>query len=200
MNPGKILFFSIVCIPLGACATLVTAWKNDPLQSYDVAGTSVYAMTGDRRTAIFFMGPDGTKRFCAESLPDAVAAFSATSKAAAALDGGPKAKGEASFEERAIAGLLQTFQRTESAELYRQMGWNTCIAWAQGGIDSSQYFNLLETMIDGGMAAIGKRADQPLPAIAFHTGFTVDPGTLSNPGSSGTNSSDGTVGTGTPKQ
>jgi hypothetical protein len=171
----KKIMLALACVPLGGCASLVTAWKNDPLQAYDVKNPTLYAMTGDRRTAVVVAGADGRNRFCAESLPDAVAAFSATSKAAAALD----TRGSASFEERAIAGLLQTFQRTESAELYRQMGWNACLAWVQGGITNEEYFRLLNTMTERGMSAISTRASQPLQPVAFHNGYTVDPGRLS---------------------
>ncbi len=47
--------------------------------------------------------------------------------------------------------LMQTFSRTEASEIYRQMGWNTCLAWAQGAIKSETYERFLEKMVDGGL-------------------------------------------------
>lgn len=133
------------CFLVSGCAGVVTAFKNDPLQAYDVEHASIYAMTGDRRTAVM-LEQNPKHRFCAESLPDAVAAFAASSRARAGITG----KGDAEFSDATTAGLLQTFQRTEIAEVYRQMGWNTCLAWLQGAITQPQYHELLRKMVDGG--------------------------------------------------
>jgi hypothetical protein len=151
---------------------LVTAWKNDPLQSYEIKKPSIYAMTGDRRTAVLLLGPNGY-RFCAESLPDAVAAYSAASKANAGI----KDKVTGGFEDATYAGLMQTFQRTEIAEIYRQLGWNMCLAWAQGGLEDPHYRALLTKFADGGLDAIAKRAIQEakFPPIAPVT-LNVGPG------------------------
>jgi hypothetical protein len=158
----------------GGCASTVTAWKNDPLQSYEIEASSIYAMTGDRRTAVIFRDEATKKnRFCAESLPDAVAAFSAASKANASVQD----KATVGFEDAAYAGLLQTFQRTEIAEIYRQLGWNLCLAWAQGATDDPNYMKLLTKFTDGGLDAIAKRAaqDQVFPTVAPVT-LNVGPG------------------------
>jgi hypothetical protein len=152
-------FFKLACaaslLSLTGCAGVVTAFKNDPLQAYPADQASVYAMTGDRRTAVM-MSKDSPYRFCAESLPDAVAAFSASSKASLGIDG----KGNAAIEDAAVAGLLQTFQRTEIAEVFRQLGWNTCLAWAQGAITQEEYHALLSKMVAGGLEVMAKRASQ----------------------------------------
>ena len=157
---------------VGGCASTVTAWKNDPLQSYKSQRSSLYAMTGDRRTAIQINNANG-QRFCAESLPDAVAAYSAASKASASVEG----KASGGFEDATYAGLLQTFHRTEIAEVYRQLGWNLCLAWAQGAINDAQYFGLLDKFTVGGLDAISKRAaqEQVWPTIAPVT-LNVGPG------------------------
>ena len=152
----------IIAFSSSGCASTVTAWKNDPLQSYEVLGPSVYAMTGDRRTAVFTK-KGGDLRYCAESLPDAVAAFAASSSAklkAEGLKGG--AGGEAGVSDQTAVGLLQTFQRTEIAEVSRQLGFNTCLAWSQGAITDAQYHDLLEKLVSGSIDVMKTRASQPL--------------------------------------
>jgi hypothetical protein len=145
----------LLAVATTGCASTVTAWKNDPLQSYSIKESSIYAMTGDRRTAVL-LNPANSYRFCAESLPDAVAAYSAASKGSA----GVKDKVTGAFEDATYAGLMQTFQRTEIAEIYRQLGWNMCLAWAQGAIGSSEYAALLTKFADKGLEAITTRAGQ----------------------------------------
>ncbi|CAM8671588.1 hypothetical protein [Sphingobium sp.] len=147
------------CVTLPGCAGLVTAWKSDPLQVYAMENPAVYTMTGDRRTAVL-MDTNTARRFCAESLPDAAVAYGATSTA------GLTAKGiDAKFSDAVTATLLQTFQRTQDAEIYRQMGWNSCLAWAQGAITSEQYHALLQLMVTGGLDTMKKRAE-PAPIAA----------------------------------
>lgn len=165
--------FLTSAVLLPGCASSVTAWKNDPLQSYDIRGPSVYAMTGDRRTAVLMRKGNG-QRFCAESLPDAVAAYSAASEASAEV----AERGKAGFKDATYAGLLQTFQRTEIAEVYRQMGWNICLAWAQEAISDAEYSVLLNRYVWGGLEAIKSRASQPQtwPTVA-HGSLLVVPGT-----------------------
>jgi hypothetical protein len=153
---------------LTGCAGVVTAFKNDPLQAYPANRESVYAMTGDRRTAVM-MNKDSPLRFCAESLPDAVAAFSASSKASIGIEG----KAQGGFSDSTAAGLLQTFQRTEIAEVFRQLGWNTCLAWAQGAIDEKQYFGLLEKMVVGGLDVMTRRASQTQVVQAVPNGTLI---------------------------
>jgi hypothetical protein len=145
---------------LSGCAGVVTAFKNDPLQSYDVKGPSVYAMTGDRRTAVYTRQTSDLK-FCAESMPDAIAAIAASSKAN--LDTG---KVEGGFSDATAVGILQTFQRTEIAELSRQLAWNTCLAWAQGAIDNVQYHALLTKIVDGSIEVMKTRSTQEVKTIA----------------------------------
>jgi uncharacterized protein YceK len=156
MRPLKISLLLSTALSLSGCAGVVTALTNDPLQHYDVKGPTIYAMTGDRRTAVAF-APGSNFRFCAESLPDAVAVFTASSSAKA----GVKDKAEAAISDATAAGLMQTFHRTEIAEVYRQMGWNTCIAWAQGAITNAEYYTLLDKMVVGGVNVMATRSSQP---------------------------------------
>jgi hypothetical protein len=182
MLPIKGLLLASASLLIAGCASLVTAFKNDPLQHYDMVGPTVYTMTGDRRTAVALVGPNGGYRFCAESLPDAVAVFTASSKAKLLAEG----KFEAGLDEATAAGLLQTFQRTEIAEVYRQLGWNTCMAWAQGAIDNTSYANLLSAMVAGGIDIMKVRASQPqvFPTttnLVVPAGSTVTPAPTPSP-------------------
>jgi hypothetical protein len=157
------LFIAVCGLSVSGCAGVVTAWKNDPLQSYDVIGPSIYTMTGDRRTAVFTR-KDADLRYCAESLPDAVAAFAASSSAKLKAEGLRNgAGGEVGISDQASAALLQTFQRTEIAEVSRQLGFNTCLAWSQGAITSPEYHALLQDIVAGTIEVMKTRAGQPLP-------------------------------------
>lgn len=160
MHATKISLVTLAATGLSGCAGAITAWKSDPLQSYNVAAPSIYAMTGDRRTAVFTKR-DSLLKYCAESLPDAVAAVAASSSATA------KGKGvELGMTDATTISLLQTFQRTEIAEVSRQLGWNTCLAWSQGAITDAQYFGLLQQMVTGSIDVMKARASQPTGAPA----------------------------------
>jgi hypothetical protein len=153
---------AIISLPLAlsGCAGYLNAWTNDPLQHHSVGKPAVYTMTGDRRTAVFLKPSDGM-HYCAESLPDAVAALAASSSAslkANGLKGG--AGGEATITDATTVSLLQTFQRTEITELSRQLGWSTCLAWAQGAITNDQYHAILKDIVSGSLEIMKTRASQ----------------------------------------
>lgn len=142
------------------CAGSINAWKNDPLQSYTVDKPSIYTMTGDRRTAVFNLQSSPLK-YCAESMPDAVAAVAASSNASArAPNGSGLGEVAVGVSDTTAVGLLQTFQRTEIAELSRQLGWSTCLAWAQGAITDAQYHAILQQMVTGIVDVMKTRAGQ----------------------------------------
>ena len=179
MRSHSVLLLALATFCLTGCAGAITAWKNDPLQSYKVEGPSIYAMTGDRRTAVF-SDQTSPRKYCAESLPDAVAAIAASSRAAA------KTKGvEVEFGEATAVGLLQTFQRTEIAEVSRQLGWNTCLAWAQGAISNAEYHALLQQIVAGSIDVMKKRASQPVAALPAGSTLVVAPGALEAPAPKG---------------
>ena len=170
----RCIFLFTSALSLSACAGVVTAFKNDPLQSYDVPGATVYAMTGDRRTAVFF---DTARnwRYCAESLPDAVAAYAAASSAKLRADQIRGGSGvEVGFGDATSVGLLQTFQRTEIAEVSRQMGWNLCLAWTQGGITNDQYYSLLDKLVTGSVDVMKTRSGQTPPAPVVVNPLTIN--------------------------
>jgi hypothetical protein len=160
----KSVLLGAAILTLPGCAGLVSAWKNDPIQSYDVTGPSIYAMTGDRRTAIF-TGSPGALKYCAESLPDAVSVFTASSKAGLEADMVEKVTGKATYEDASAAALLQTFQRTEIAELSRQMAFNLCLGWSQGALDAVQYHALLSELVAGSIDVMKLRAAQPIVVV-----------------------------------
>jgi hypothetical protein len=158
----KAPFLATTFLAMTSCAGTVSAWKNDPLQSYKVAGPSIYAMTGDRRTAVFTRkDKDGPLRFCAESMPDAISVFTGSSAVNVKAEGITKSLGvEAGFTDTSAAGVLQTFQRTEIAEVLRQLGWNTCLAWAQGAITEPEYYGLLDKVVTGSIDVMKTRSTQ----------------------------------------
>lgn len=182
----KLLGLGLASISLGGCAAAISAMKNDPLQKWTIRNPTMFAMTGDRRTAVVLPSSTGN-RFCAESLPDAVAAFTAASKVSASLEG----KASGTIDEATYAGLLQTFQRTEIAEIYRQMGWNLCLAWAQGATNDPNYMPLLTAYLNSGIDVIKMRAaqTQATPVVAGGHLILVGP---AGTGSQGNDSSGGT--------
>ncbi len=154
-----IIALGMTCTLLGGCSSVVTAWKADPIQIYPVkkatvenTGSAIYTMTGERRTAVV-MNRMGKDAFCAESLPEAASAYGAKSGATA-----KGAKIEGSFSDDFALTLLQTYQRTEISEIYRQMAWNTCLAWAQQAISDAQYQALVAKMVTGGIEVMKMRA------------------------------------------
>lgn len=158
------ILITVSCLLLPGCAGYLNAWTNDPFQHQAVKGPTIYTMTGDRRTTVF-NDRNSSMKYCAESLPDAVAAVAASSSAslsAQGLEGG--AGGEAKMSDATTISLLQTFRRTEIAELSRQLGWSTCLAWAQGAIDNAQYHAILQDIISGSLEVMKTRAQQSLIA------------------------------------
>jgi len=142
------------------CAGYLNAWTNDPFQRHKIKGSTVYTMTGDRRTAIV-NDKNSNVRYCAESLPDGISALASSSTAnikAEGLKGG--AGGGIDFSDKNAVSLMQTFQRTEIAELSRQLGWSTCLAWMQGAISDEQYHAILKDIVAGSIEVMKTRASQ----------------------------------------
>lgn len=125
-------------------------------------------VTGERR--LEFIAPKGSNlRMCAESLPEVSSAVAAATGASANIVD----KGAASVNDAFKTALLQTFTRTEIAEVLRQMGWQACQAWAQGALDDAQYREQLAKIIDAGIKVVELRASQPLSAAPVNQ--TIDP-------------------------
>lgn len=156
-------FAVVVSTILSGCASSISAWKGRAFAAHQFKPDRLISMTGERRLA-FIVHPESSitkgTRFCAESLPDAsMAAAGSSSTDASALKAVPLKIGDAYSST-----LLQTFHRTEIAELYRQMGWQACQAWAQGVLTNEEYKVHLNKIISTGVDVIQKRAAQPVAA------------------------------------
>ncbi len=173
MKKLAILTLLFSTFSIHGCAGYLNAWTNDPFQRHKIKGSTVYTMTGDRRTAIV-NDKNSNMRYCAESLPDGISALASSSTAnikAEGLKGG--AGGGLDFSDKNAVSLMQTFQRTEIAELSRQLGWSTCLAWMQGAISDAQYHAILKDIVTGSIEVMKTRASQaqlapalPQPVIA----------------------------------
>jgi len=142
------------------CAGTVSSVFNRPVTAHDLSANRLMTVTGERRLA--FIAPlNPTVRMCAESLPEVSSAVAAAS--GANLSAADHASG--GFNDSFRTALLQTFARTEIAEVLRQMGWQACQAWAQGAISNEQYQQELARIIGAGIDVVKIRATQPLPVM-----------------------------------
>jgi len=148
-----------VAFALSGCASSITAWKNRPVAAHTLRPDRFFTLTGERRLA--FQVKRATARelaWCAESLPEAAQSVTSSSKNAAKLS----EKANLSSEDSFGTTLTQTFVRTEVAEVYRQMAWQACQAWAQGVYNDEQYRAQLDSLLNVGADVIRARAAQPL--------------------------------------
>ncbi len=193
MRPKLVLVLPVI-VPLCGCSSFVTAIFDRP-QIRDEIDTSkdkvvILTMTGDRRLTTTHNGV-----VCGESYPDVATAYGALSKAtASASKQGASASGDISDQFQ--TALLQTFNRTETADAIRQIGWQICQAYSNKGITSPEYHTLLDSLINKSFGSIDKRATTP-PVIATGPGSVqVNLGsTPSQAGKTGTASGTGKTGT-----
>lgn len=150
----KILFITAIGYALSGCSASISAYKNRAISKHGTLykekfeNGQVMALTGDRRLAIGFPEKPSTPfKFCAESIPDAAAAIGAASSL--------KVSDKIEAGDSVSTGLLQTFNRTENAELFRAWSFTMCSAWAQGAITTPQYHESLSTMT-GALAEVMK--------------------------------------------
>lgn len=128
-------------------------------------------MTAERRLAFMVRRP-GTDRlaWCAESLPDVAQAITSSSKLSSQLSKNSNVGSEDVFGTT----LTQTFTRTEIAEVYRQVAWQACQAWAQGVYSDAKYAAELDTILATGLAVVATRAAQPLAPASKPDGSPAD--------------------------
>lgn len=129
----KFALVSIILIgfTLSGCASSIISYKNRAVSKHDLAKQkyqtgAVFVLTGERRLAVAFPADKLNYRFCPESLPDVASAIGAASTGSA--DWGGRKLG---FSDQVTQALMQTFQRTNDAELLRQLAFMNCTAWAQ---------------------------------------------------------------------
>jgi cell division septation protein DedD len=179
MNINLVAISLVAATTLSGCASTISAWKNRGVAAHTLRPDRFFSLTGERRLAFQVERYDPhnppkpkwdsrNKRFvgrvawCAESLPEVSQAVTTSSKANIEV---PKTKLGA--EDAFATTLVATFNRTEIAELYRQMAWQSCQAWAQGVLSDDQYREQLGDIIKTGSGVIMARALQPLnPDVA----------------------------------
>lgn len=159
---------------LSGCAAALSAYKNRSSNKMDIGATSAQAgeiviVTGERRIAIAIPN-QANFQFCAEALPDAAAAFGAASSAGLARPGM-----QGGINESSAMGLLQTFNRTENAELLRSWGFISCLAKAQRHFEDPEYRALFTTMTNGLVEVMKANAANTTAILATGGTVTVNP-------------------------
>lgn len=156
-------------LTLTGCASTITALLNRPIQAdnYYFDGNhavSVMSLQGQYRVGTL-RDIKSTLRVCAESLPDTATAAAAASSLSVSdpVTGGVRA---VSGSDEFSSALLQTFQRTETADVVRQLGWQYCQAWSNGALTDSQYAELLVALTRGAITVLEKRASAPPASIS----------------------------------
>ena len=149
----------LAALALSGCASSITALQNSPTKPHTLRPNRFFSLTGERRLAFQVKRSDDRVAWCAESLPEAAQAVSATSKPNLQIPNGPTVGTDDSFSTT----LLQTFTRTEIAEMYRQMAWQACQAWAQEVYTDAQYREQLNMLLASGIKVIETRSTQALP-------------------------------------
>lgn len=139
---------------LSGCAAEVTAILERPVSSENINLNKLVVMTGERRLAI--VAPfdknnpeDRQKIICAESLPDAARFVKATSEGEAKTSGSGGVSQSLSMKELFETALTKTYDRTETSDVVRQLGWQVCQAYVNRAIDTDQYYQLLNKLVDG---------------------------------------------------
>jgi hypothetical protein len=156
---------------LSGCASTITALQNSPAKPHTLRPDRFFSLTGERRLAFQVKRSDNRVAWCAESLPEAAQAVSAASKPTLSIPEGPSAGTDDTFSTT----LVQTFTRTEIAEMYRQMAWQMCQAWAQEVYTDAQYREQLNLLLASGVKVIETRASQPLTPAPAKSEVKVEP-------------------------
>ena len=147
-----------VLLSLSGCASTISAVTNRSIAAHDFREGRIFSMTGERRLAMTVRTKDGRVVLCAESLPEVAAAVAASSSASASLVN----RGSGALSDAFQTQLLQTFTRTEISEVMRQLSWQLCQAWAQGGLDHPVYSVQLRRLITAGIKVMEARAAQEI--------------------------------------
>lgn len=171
MRCFRIATIALVALGVTGCSSLISSWKTRPVAAHKLYSGRMFSLTGERRLAFFVPRADAGRPYsaaedeyrtawCAESLPEASQAVAATSKPSFG-------QGELKLgtEDSLTTTLTQTFTRTEVAEVFRQLGWQTCQAWAQGVLSDDQYRAHLGDLVKTGLEVIKIRASQPVSAL-----------------------------------
>lgn len=140
---------------LAGCASTLNAIFERSVADEDVYDHKVLTMTGERRIAIV-VPRHSPNVICAESLPDAARASGARS--ALDIQAGGTGRPALGVDDQVQTALLQTFTRTETADVVRQLGWQVCNAYANRAIDYRMYSSLLVEIVGGANRVMQERA------------------------------------------
>lgn len=146
----------VATLPTCGCASYLNAIFTRSVSSEEMLDNKLLTMTGERRVAIAVpRGADSKSILCAESLPDAAQA--AGGRTGLQLKGSGTAGRSLGFEDESQTALLQTFTRTETSDVIRQLGWQVCNAYAVQAIDKWAYERLLTKITDGAIEVMKRR-------------------------------------------
>lgn len=175
MQKSILVCVLVPIVSLAGCASTISAIQNDPARVHTLRPDRFFTLTGNSRLAFQvnrydvnnppkpYIDPK-TKllvtrpAWCAESLPEVATAVTSSSKPSAQLSKNSTLGTEDAF----ATSLVQTFTRTEIAEVYRQMGWQACQAWAQGVLSDAEYRDQLVALLRSGASVIEERSKQPI--------------------------------------
>lgn len=156
---------AVGALALVGCGSTLNAIFERSVSSEPLDRTQVVTMTGERRVTIA-VDRNGPYTVCAESLPDAARALGA--RTVGDLDLGTangQARASGGFDDQVQTALLQTNTRTEIADVSRILGFQVCSAYANNGINQTQYGSLLRDIITGANSAMLANAQRPPPSI-----------------------------------
>ena len=143
-----------------SCSSTITSWKNRSVSKHSLMypsnrGGDIFVLTGERRMA-FAIPENANFKFCPESLPDAAAGTAASSE----LSKSKTETDKLTLNDQFAMNLLQTFNRTENAELFRQWNFAACSFWAQNAFADPKLAELFEIMTKATAAMMQKNAEK----------------------------------------
>lgn len=161
------------CTPmllLAGCASELTAVFDRTFRTdtYSEGRVSSATVTGERRIILVRPRREWASRdpvVCAESLPDVARAVAARSEITGREDA---SHGELRLNSQFTTAVLQTFTRTEIVEASRNLAWHACLAYANGGMNETQYRDELHYITERTFAVLALPHNQPaaLPSNA----------------------------------
>lgn len=183
-----IVLLGLLC----GCSSFATAVFERPQIRDEIKDSQevvIITTTGERRITTTHSGI-----VCAESYPDVATAAGAVSKAAASASGSQGAGTvSGNVSDQFQTALLQTFNRTETADVVRQIGWQICQAYSNARITKYDYYALLNNLTTRAFNTLDKRASAPPVVVAGPGSVQVNLGPTSP--SSGTKSTGSGAGT-----
>lgn len=180
MVKKRLIFASVALITLTGCASTITAVADRPVSSdkfvFAKDSNKTQKISGDRRFARVYQGipweSDGeghilqdksgqpVKRYpwymCIEPHADAISSKGASSAFAIADKG--------SMSDAVTCALLQTFQRTQAADIVRRLPYVACEAYLNSPMDTTDqehYQKRIDQIIKGSLEFLTLNLEKP---------------------------------------